>query len=296
MRTTPTVKQLRAFEAVYRTGKVATAAAELALTQSAVSMLLKQLESKLGSSLFDRTTRALHPTDAAHVLADAAGRLLKELDGLAADLRQQGGRTTKVRLAVTPAVAQALMPRALRRLAEENPEVRVVMDDCAPDQFVASIVAERVDFGVGILDQEHPELASEVLLRDQLHLVLPPAHPLAGERKVLRWAGLAGCPLILVKPGYGIRMRIDAAAAQAGVALDVVHEVSLYATALAMVKEGLGAAVLPGSLLREGAEGLVARRLVAPGVARSVSLVTKRGHSLSPAARKLLACLQQAAR
>lgn len=291
MRTTPTVKQLRAFEAVYRTGKIATAAAELALTQSAVSMLLKQLESKLGLTLFDRTTRALHRTDAGHALAATAQRLLGELDGLAGELRQQVGSHGKVRLAVTPAVAQALMPRALRRLQEESPGIRVVMDDCAPDQFVASILAERVDFGVGILDQEHPELTSETLLREQLMLVAQPGHPLAGTRGTVRWSALAGHALILVKPGYGIRRRIDQAAAQAGVTLEVVHEVSLYATALAMAREGLGAALLPGSMLGEESSSLVARRLVGPAVARNVSLVIKRGHSLTTAGRKLLACL-----
>lgn len=292
MRHTPTVKQLRAFQAVYRTGKIAGAATELSLTQSAVSMLLKQLESRLGVTLFDRTTRALHRTDAAHALIDTAERLLGDLDALAGELRQQVGREARVRLAVTPAVAQALMPRALRRLQQEHPGIRVVMDDCAPDQFVASILSERVDFGVGILDQDHPELATRVLLRDQLYLAAPAGSALAGSRRPVRWEALDSEPLILVKPGYGIRRNIDQAADEAGLTLTVAHEVSLYSTALAMAMEGLGAAILPESMLRGDSLGsLTARKLIAPAVARSVRLVTKRGHSLSAAAQQLLDCL-----
>ena len=56
----PSVRQLRAFVAVYHTGSVSAAAQELSLTQPAVTMLLRELETKLGVSLFDRHTRALN--------------------------------------------------------------------------------------------------------------------------------------------------------------------------------------------------------------------------------------------
>jgi len=290
MRHTPTVKQLRAFAAVYRSGKVATAAIELSVTQSAVSVLLRQLEGKLGVLLFDRTTRALHRTAAADGLIATAERLLDDLDGMALDARALARSTQgKIRVAVTPAVAQALMPRALRKFQLSHPDVRVQMEDCAPDQFVAGILAERVDFGIGVTDQEHPELANELLMRDHLCLVCQAGSSLAGG-KPLRWSQLAGQPLIVVKPGYGIRRSIDRAAAGAGLELAIAHEVSLLATAVVMVAEGLGAAILPASMAAEAARahGLAARKLIAPTVPRNIAVVTKKGHSLTTAARRFI--------
>jgi len=292
MRHTPTVKQLRAFAAVYRSGKVATAAAELSLTQSAVSALIRQLESKLGVLLFDRTTRALHRRAAADQLIGTAERLLGELDGLARDAQahdsHQGG---KIRIAVTPAVAQSLMPAALARFQQEQPHTRVQLEDGAPDQFVAAIVGERADFGIGVMESPHPELASRVLLRDQLCLLVREDHPLAAARTALRWKGLAGHGLIVVRPGYGSRRGIERAAAVAGVELQIAHEVSLLATVVALARQGLGAAIVPASMAAEAKAqgGLVSRRLSTPTVSRDICVVTKQGHSLSAAAQRFLA-------
>lgn len=296
MRHTPTVKQLRAFVAVYRSGKVATAASELALTQSAVSALIRQLESKLDTLLFDRTARALHRTAAADGLIATAERLLAEMDGLAEDVQRLDGQPGgKIRVAVTPALAQTLMPQALRRFHGSHPDVRVQLDDGAPDQFISAIVTGRVDFGIGIIDQPHPELTAELFLRDHLCLVCDRRNPLAATPGSLPWRDLTGHPLILVKPGYGVRRSIDRAAARAGAELQIAHEVSLFATAIAMVVEGLGCAILPSSMAGRVAQqhGLVTRKLIAPVVPRHISVVTRKGHSLPAAAKLLLATLRR---
>ena len=60
-----TIRQIQAFVAVYRLGGISKAAKRLRLTQSAVSVLIRQIESKLGATLFERTTRTLRPTQAA---------------------------------------------------------------------------------------------------------------------------------------------------------------------------------------------------------------------------------------
>ena len=75
----PTLKQLRAFASVYQLRKLSAAGEQLALTQSAVSVLLKQLEEGLGIQLFDRTTRSLRPTQAAHDLIITVERIVRDV-------------------------------------------------------------------------------------------------------------------------------------------------------------------------------------------------------------------------
>jgi DNA-binding transcriptional LysR family regulator len=188
-------------------------------------------------------------------------------------------------VAVTPAIAQTLLPKAMRAYLDRHPEVRIVIDDCAPGQFVERVEGERVDFGVGTLDHPAPGLEERVFVRDHLSVIADRAAPFPAAARQVSWKQLAAQPLITVKPGYGVRGSIDRAAARAGVELRIGHEVSLLGTALAMAASGLGVSVLPASILAHANHpNLVARRLVRPTVARDIAVVTKRGRSLSPAA------------
>jgi DNA-binding transcriptional LysR family regulator len=247
----PTIRQLRAFVAVHQLRKLSAAAEKLFVTQSAVSMLIRQLEEGLGTRLFDRTTRSLQPTAAANEMLPAAERILRDVDSLSADFRElaqlQRGR---VSLAITPTLASFLLPDAIRRFGEAHPGVRVVVDDCAPDQFVSRILGEHVDFGIGTPERPGAEVETQTLMRDHLSLVCARGHPLAASKKPVRWADLAGHPVITVRPGYGIRPLIDATAAQAGVALDVVNEVSFLSTALWMTASGMGPSIMPSAFAR----------------------------------------------
>jgi DNA-binding transcriptional LysR family regulator len=290
----PTIRQLRAFLAVYQLRKLGAAATRLFVTQSAVSMLIRQLEEGLGTRLFDRTTRALKPTAAAEQMISTVERVLRDVDSLSADFRElatlERGRVT---LAITPTLAGFLLPDALRAFGEQHPKVRVLVNDCAPDQFISRILGEHVDFGIGTPERPGPEVEVQRLMRDHLAVVCRIDHPLAKAR-VVRWSDLGRHPVITVRPGYGVRPLIDGTAADAGVTLDVVNEVSFLSTALWMTAAGMGASIMPSAFARaEKNPMLVVKVLSAPRVARDICIVTKRGHSLSAAARAFIEALKQ---
>lgn len=290
----PTLKQLRAFAAVYELRKLTAAAERLSVTQSAVSVMLGQLEGSLGTRLFDRTTRSLRPTRAADEAIVVAQRILRDLDSLGAGLKDLNAlHRGRVSVAVTPTLAEIVLPAALRQFALQHPDIHVVVDDCAPDQFVARVVGEHVDFGIGAPEQAAADMDTHTLRRDHLAVVVPRGHPLAAQRQV-RWAQMGSHAVITVRPGYGIRPLIDATAARAGVSLNVVHQVAFLSTALWMTDCGLGAAIMPSAYAARGAhEGRIVLPLVAPKVSRNVALVTKRGRSLSSAAQRLVDVLAQ---
>jgi DNA-binding transcriptional LysR family regulator len=283
---TPTVRQLRAFVAVYRLGKLSAAAEQLFVTQSAISVLIRQMEQGLGARLFDRTTRSLQPTQAAREALVVAERILRDVESLGSSFRDLGGlRRGRVCVAVTPTLAAFVMPPVIRRFAVLYPDIRVVVDDCAPDQFMSRVIGEHVDFGIGTPEKMLADADLQTLVPDHLSLVCRPDHALAG-REVVRWADLDGHPVITVRPGYGIRPMIDATASGAGVALNVVNEVSFLSTALWMTAGGLGASIMPSAFATHGAEpGLVIKTLTGPRVSRDISVVTKRGRSLSAASQ-----------
>jgi len=290
---TPTIRQLRAFVAVYQSRRLGTAAQRLFVTQSAVSMLLRQLEEGLDTRLFDRTTRSLQPTAAATDMLPTAERILRDVDALAGGFRDLATlERGRVAVAITPTLAGFLLPEAVRRFGESHPGVRVVVDDCAPDQFVARVLGEHVDFGLGTPERPGADIETEPLLRDHLAFVCRRDHPLAGRRSI-RWTDLAGHPVITSRGGYGVRQTVDVTAARAGVALEVAGEVSFLSTALWMTASGLGPSVMPSAFARaRGDADLAVIPLSAPRVSRDISVVTRRGRSLSAASRSFIEMLR----
>ncbi len=289
----PTIRQLRAFVEVHRLRKLSAAADKLFVTQSAVSMLLRQLEEGLGARLFDRTTRSLQPTPAATEMLPMAERILRDVDALSGGFRDLAQlERGRISVAITPTLASFLLPEAIQRFVQAHPHVRLQVDDCAPDQFVSRVMGEHVDFGIGTPERPGAEIDTQTLLRDHLALVCLQGHPLARLRSV-RWADLAGHSLVTVRPGYGIRSLIEKTAAQAGVNLEVNHEVSFLSTALWMTSSGMGAAVMPAAFAHaEANPALVIRPISAPRVSRDVSVVTKRGRSLSAASLSFIETLR----
>lgn len=285
MRALPSVRELRAFAAVYHAGQVSAAAEQLALTQPAVTVLLRQLEDKLGVKLFDRSTRSLRRTEAAVEAIGFAERVLAELEAMGAGMAElAGARRGRLRLVATSTVAQTLLPPVLRRFVLAHPDVKVELQDVAPGEFVETLLAGRAELGVGTLESAVPGLRERVFLHDALAAVAPRA-PDFEAGKPITWKQLAALPVVTVKPGYGVRRRIDAAAESAGVTLRIVQEVSLLGTAVALADAGLGVAVVPASLLARGDHGaLVARRLTRPAVTRNVAVIHPQERSLSPAA------------
>lgn len=292
---TPSIRQLRAFVEVHRLRKLSAAAEKLFVTQSAVSMLIRQLEDGLGARLFDRTTRSLQPTAAAADMLPTAERILRDVDALSGGFRELSTlERGRICVAITPTLASFLLPGAIRSFVASHPQVRIVIDDCAPDQFITRIIAEQVDFGIGTPDRPGAEVETQTLLRDHLALVCLQDHPLAHKTSV-RWVDLAAHPVITVRPGYGIRPLIDGTAARAGVALNVVNEVTFLSTAIWMTASGMGASIMPSAYALAADDALlVTRPISAPRVSRDVSVVRKRGRSLSAASESFIATLRAA--
>ena len=108
------LRQLQYFEALYRLRSFVHAAAEHAVTQSALSRSLKNLETDLGQRLFDRTTHAVEPTDAAEGLIQRARDVIDSMLAFEEEAKQlRGGATGHVRVGTGPYPAQPLLTGAI---------------------------------------------------------------------------------------------------------------------------------------------------------------------------------------
>ena len=264
----PSLRQLEALVLVYRLGSITKAAAEMRVTQSAISLLIRQIEENFQLKLFDRTTRALHPTAACREAIMAAERILAGAQGLS---------------------RRMLLPRVFSTFRSRHPEVSIDLLDVAPDELLAVVMDGRAEFGLGSVEDEGvPEARVETLMRSPLSAIGIKDGEFEQQRR-LTWDGIMSADVIMMRHGTRIRRQIDEALAQTGRALKPAWEVSLITTALALTAEGAGISILPGHMLPKAQfPTLAAVPLSQPTIYRHVSLLSRADFGLSPAAQRFV--------
>lgn len=295
-----TVRQLRAFVAVARHASFTRAAQALHLSQSAVSLLVRDLEQQLDTLLLERGRR-LVPTELGADFLRSAARVLEDLDLAVAHLRgARDARRHVVRLAVGHLLASTLVPEVVAAFMREHGDIEVVIVDCPVEQVAPRVGAGEVDAGIGSIDAElrMPELRVDLLLRDSIHVASPPLLPplrADGGKGSVPWRRLRGEAMIVVNPANLIWRRVQQGLAPQQLELDVAHQVAMYSTGLAMVRQGLGRLLVPGFCGRSAAlRDLLVQPLVRPVIRWDVSVVRRRAAPPSPALEALLARLRQA--
>jgi LysR family carnitine catabolism transcriptional activator len=126
--------------------------------------------------------------------------------------------------------------------------------------------------------------------------VLPRTHALA-RAKVVRLGDLLATPLVLMDRESSVRRLVDAASASIGRLVTPAYEVAFMATAIGLVRAGLGATLLPSSAseLRD-TTGLCIREVVAPSIERPLGLLTQRQRSASPSVEAFTAVIGEVLR
>lgn len=287
-------RQLRAFVAVAELGSFTAAAHRVHLSQPALSLLVKQLEESLQLRLFHRSTRKVELTAAGRQWQTTALRVLAELEGGVAGLRELSDRSRgHVTVAALPSVAATLLPPLLAEFGAAFPNVRVSVRDALAEPVIAAVRSGEVDFGIGLALRTESDLLVSRLMMDELVAVCAQRDALARQAQVA-WKDLAAYPLIVMARGTSVRQLMDQAFANNAVAPSLAYEVSFMTTAVALAEAGLGVAILPSATLPTLLNPSVARlRIVRPTVKRPISLLQKKGRFLSPAAESLVRHLSQ---
>ncbi len=266
------------------------AAKALGLTQAAVSQHVHALERALGKSLFDRRGGRVALTGAGKTLHAYARRILdlhsKAREAVTGEAAPVAG---ELMLAASSVPGEHLLPALLAEFAGKYPHVRVhatVRDSEAVIEQVG-----RGEASVGLVGRkvDDPNLEFRFLAGDRIVLVVPPGHPLAGE-KTVAVDRLAAHPLILRESGSGLRHSFEAALARAGRSLSelrVALELGSNEAIQGAVLRGVGVAVLSTLAVRKevAAGRLVALEIEGLCCDREMFVVTDRRRVLPAPAR-----------
>lgn len=287
----PTLQQLRYAVAVADERNFGRAARTCFVSQPALSAQIRELESKLGVQLFERSSRGVLVTPAGVEVVERARRILSDVDELCdAAAGASDTLTGSLRLGVIPTVAPYVLPAALHHIAEQHPMLELYLREDRTDALVGQLQAGDLDLLLLALPLDRPGVTELALFDEPFRLAVPHDHRLAARRRC-HVSELAGERLVLLEDGHCLRdqaLAVCSAAGVAGAGGAAVQGTSLP-TVVQMVGAGLGVTLLPEMTVEREARPVrnVVVRTLHPAPTRTIGLAWRSSSARSDAYRRL---------
>lgn len=281
------IRQFRYFAAVAEHGSFSEAAARLNVAQSALSRQTLALEQELGVALFRRHARGVELTDSGNTLLERVRRIFREVEEARADVianaRLPAG---EVMIGTTSTTSRILYGPLAERFARDYPNVRLRFTEGVPYLLLEGLDTGRIDLAVMVDPEPRSSLELESLVTEQVYLI---GAPDKAELPVAPCTvdALAGHALVLLPRPAGSRVKLDRAASEAGISLNVRYEVANVDVAKDFVARGLGLGLLPHSSVFGDIEAGRYRGVVIDGIAITRTLVRRADHVPTPAVQEL---------
>ncbi len=280
-----TLKHLRYFDALARHGHFGRAAAACAITQPALSLQIKELETMLGAPLVERASRQRRLTTLGEDFLVRARKILLEVDELEDLVRAaQDPLAGRLRLGVIPTVAPYLLPDMIKALSARWPALEVQPRESVTRALIDDLLQSRLDAAIVALPISEPALQEFALFEEDFVLVRPPQD---ADKPIPSPENLRRMRLLLLEEGHCFRDQALSFCGMATASPRYLIEGSSLSTLVQMVGAGIGLTLIPEmalSLETRSARVSVAR-FAPPSPSRAVGMVWRK---TSPLAEQLM--------
>lgn len=259
-----TLDQLKSFVAVAETLHYGLAADRLAITQPPLSRRIQQLERDLGVALFSRAGRGVQLTPAGRAFLADARRILGMSEQAALSVRRiPSGQAGTVALGFTGSSAHSVLDPIVNAVRERMPDIDLVLRERVSSVQLEELRAGELDLAMVRPPMPSAGLEASLLQREPLVLAVPSHHRLAEERIHPQVKDLDGEPFIMYSPAearyfYELLVSIFL---DNGIAPRYVQHISQVHTILALVRAGLGIALVPLAAAHMGIDDVVLRTI-----------------------------------
>ncbi|MCK4743129.1 MAG: LysR family transcriptional regulator [Sulfuriflexus sp.] len=281
-----TLRQLRVFEAVGRLKNYTRAAEELHLSQPAVSMQIKQLESNVGIALFDQVGKKISLTAAGHEMYQTSRIIenqLNETEQVLEDMK--GFRHGRLIIAVA-STANYFAPKLYAAFKSKYSAVTLNLDVTNREGLLAHLESNDSDMVIMGLPPKGIEVEAQAFMDNPLVVIASPSHPLA-TRKNISMERLQEETFIMREPGSGTRIAMERFFAEQGADLATGMEMSSNEAIKQAVQAGLGLGIVSLHTLEMELETkrLEVLDVEAFPILRHWYIVHRKGKRLSPLAK-----------
>lgn len=245
--------QLHIFYTVAEKGSFSAAAQSLHMTQPAVTMQVQSLEDYFGTKLLQRSTKRIELTEAGRTLMPFAERsiaIVRETDhAMSAFTKQLKGR---LQLGSSLTIGEYVLPRLLGPFGQEYPHISISMKVMNTAQIMEEILNHQLNFGLVEAPVNHPDMHMEAVMSDELRLVVPKGHALAGRESVTL-AEVMEYAFVLREQGSGTRLVMEEQLKKREIdpsQMKIVMELGSTGAVKSAVEAGLGIAFLSASSVK----------------------------------------------
>lgn len=283
-------RHIEIFQALLQAGTLTGAAKLLSISQPAATKLLQQAERELGFALFSRVGGRLQLSGEGQLLRDRIESIsdeLRELRRLSSSIRSAGQQ--HLRVVSTPALADAVVPRAIAPLRKHFPDATIELLTEHSHEMQRSLLLRENDLGLTLQELPHPGLQQEKLLQGRLMAIAPEGWwSKAQLRKPLRLGELAGMPMIGIDVRDSLGRRLRAHLQYLSPEPKIAVHVQTYQLAKALVIDGQGLALVdPFTALGARDEALQVRALE-PALEVPLYVLSRKDERLTPIQKKFL--------
>lgn len=296
------LRRLRLLRELRTRGTLGAVADALGYSPSAVSQQLAVLEREAGARLIEKAGRGVRLTDAGQVLAEHAAVLLAAAEAARADLAALSGEVRgTVRVGGLQSATRRVLVPAVAQLLADSPALRVEVSELELEQALPELQLGRLDLVVSDEYDGHPRprpagLRFRPLLEEPLQLVLPAAHPCAGDGAAVELAALRSEVWTCSATGTGHHAAlVGTCRSLGGYEPDLRHRSNDADVQLELVRVAGAVALMP-ALTLPPADPALAVRDVAEGTVRRRLVVATREGRPGPALRTVLAAVEDRGR
>ena len=288
-----TIKHLRYFDALARLGHFGRAAEACAISQPALSVQIKELETMLGASLVERSARQIRLTSLGQEFLIRARKILTDVEELSELARSSDGPLSgTLRIGVIPTVAPYLLPAIIQRLSERFPDLELKPRESITQSLIEDLQQSRLDFVVAALPISEPALREFALFDEDFVLVRAPGD---AARPIPSPDMLQEMKLLLLEEGHCFRDQALSFCDIRPSDPSLVMEGSSLSTLVQMVSAGLGLTLIPEMALPLETQGtpLSISRFSQNIPKRTIGMVWRKTSPLSSQLMELGAIVRQ---
>src|SRR5580658_4928130 len=287
-------ESLKLFRDIAQTRSFSRGAALNALSQSAASQQVQELEQELGIELLDRSTRPLVVTAAGHLYSEYCRDVLRRREefSVALDLMKQQVEGT-VRIASIYSVGLSEMVQLEQEFGRRRPEAKLEVEYLRPEKVYSSVLSDSADLGLVSYPEQSREITVIPWRQEEMVVAASPYHPLAQRLSTVELKELEGVDFIGFDDDLPIARDIDRFLSGEGIKVNI----TLHFDNIQMIKEAVahrvGVSIMPARIMKdEIAQGrLVAIPIAAPELYRPLGIIHRKKKRFYPVAQAFLELL-----
>ena len=275
---TPSLRQLSCFKEVANHRSFSRAAQALSMSQPALSSAIRELETLLGTPLFDRSTHHVRMTPAGEAVRPQVEWMINNFVQGVQDLQQLlKYQADTVRISCIPSATHLLAPW-LARWQDSHPMVDLQLQDMRNDDLLTAVANGGADIGLGLEFTVPTAVDTQFVTEDEIMAVLPTNHRLSKQHE-LKWTDLSDEPLVILSRGSTYEM-IVSVLEQQGVGVSHTETLSFTESLYALVRSGLRIGLISRLYTQcHIDDDLVTMPLKAPLLSRRICLMTRSAES-----------------